>query len=80
MNILITGSSGFVGSYLCEYLRQCQNIVFWLKLVKIHKKLCNNIKTITFDINDDLTSLDLSSVDVIVHCAGRAHIMKEVEK
>ncbi|AIY39047.1 3-beta hydroxysteroid dehydrogenase/isomerase domain protein [Acinetobacter baumannii LAC-4] len=23
--------------------------------------------------------MDLSSLDVIVHCAGRAHIMKEVE-
>ncbi|MFW2485043.1 NAD-dependent epimerase/dehydratase family protein [Acinetobacter baumannii] len=79
MNILITGSSGFVGSYLCEYFTTMPEHSVLAQTRKNTQKLCNNIKTITFDINDDLTSLDLSSVDVIVHCAGRAHIMKEVE-
>ena len=27
MNILITGSSGFVGSHLCEYLAKKNNII-----------------------------------------------------
>ncbi|EPQ6486777.1 NAD-dependent epimerase/dehydratase family protein, partial [Acinetobacter baumannii] len=79
MNILITGSSGFVGSYLCEYFTAMPEHSVLAQTRKNTQKLCNNIKTITFDINDDLTSLDLSSVDVIVHCAGRAHIMKEAE-
>ncbi|MDC5395444.1 NAD-dependent epimerase/dehydratase family protein [Acinetobacter baumannii] len=79
MNILITGSSGFVGSYLCEYFTAMPEHSVLAQTRKNTQKLSNDIKTITFDINDDLTSLDLSSVDVIVHCAGRAHIMKEVE-
>lgn len=37
------------------------------------------IETIIFDLNDVLTNLDLGPVDVLVHCAGRAHIMKEVK-
>ncbi|QNY08130.1 NAD-dependent epimerase/dehydratase family protein [Acinetobacter seifertii] len=51
-------------------------------LAQIREKtqnLSTSLKTIIFDLNDDLTNLDLGSVDVIVHCAGRAHIMKEVE-
>ncbi|NUF53742.1 NAD-dependent epimerase/dehydratase family protein [Acinetobacter seifertii] len=51
-------------------------------LAQIREKtqnLSTSLKTSIFDLNDDLTNLDLGSVDVIVHCAGRAHIMKEVE-
>jgi Nucleoside-diphosphate-sugar epimerases len=79
MKILITGSNGFVGSHLCEYF---STIPEYRVLAQIREKTQNlgtSIETITFDLNDDLTNLDLSSVDVVVHCAGRAHIMKEVE-
>lgn len=30
-------------------------------------------------MNDDLEHIDLSQVDIIVHCAGRAHVMNETE-
>jgi len=79
MKILITGSNGFVGSHLCEYF---STIPEYRVLAQIREKTQNlgtSIEMITFDLNDDLTNLDLSSVDVVVHCAGRAHIMKEVE-
>jgi len=79
MKILITGSNGFVGSHLCEYF---STIPEYRVLAQIREKTQNlsaSIETIIFDLNDDLTNLDLGSVNVVVHCAGRAHIMKEVE-
>lgn len=79
MKILITGSNGFVGSHLCEYFSTIPEYRVLAQIREKTQNLSTSLKTIIFDLNDDLTNLDLGSVDVIVHCAGRAHIMKEVE-
>ncbi|WP_252060688.1 NAD-dependent epimerase/dehydratase family protein [Acinetobacter sp. AHP123] len=79
MKILITGSNGFVGSHLCEYFSTIPEYSVLAQIREKTQNLSTSIETIIFDLNDDLTNLDLSSVDVVVHCAGRAHIMKEVE-
>ncbi|MFH4307696.1 NAD-dependent epimerase/dehydratase family protein, partial [Acinetobacter baumannii] len=50
MNILITGSSGFVGSYLCEYFTTMPEYSVLAQTRKNTQKLSNDIKTITFDI------------------------------
>lgn len=77
MNILITGSNGFLGQYLCQYLSGKKHFIL------AHTRQPQvfdhpNITNINFDLNDNLDSLDLSHVDVIIHCAGRAHIMNEI--
>ena len=76
MNILITGSNGFLGQYLCQYLSGKKHFIL------AHTRQPQvfdhpNITNINFDLNDNLDSLDLSHVDVIIHCAGRAHVMNE---
>ena len=77
MNILITGSNGFLGQYLCQYLSGKK--YFILAHTRQPQVFDHpNITNINFDLNDNLDSLDLSHVDVIIHCAGRAHIMNEI--
>lgn len=76
MNILITGSNGFLGRYLCQYLSERNHSI----LAHTRQPQAfdhSNITNINFDLNDNLDSLDLSQVEAIIHCAGRAHIMNE---
>lgn len=74
--ILITGSNGFVGSYLCEYLSE-KNYSILAHTRSPQQSINSNIENINFDLNDNLDAIRFDSVDVIVHCAGRAHIMNE---
>ena len=76
MKILITGSNGFLGQYLCQFLAE-KNYSILAQTRKAQTFALPNISNINFDLNDNLDSIDLSQVDVIVHCAGRAHIMNE---
>lgn len=76
MNVLITGTNGFLGKYLCQYLSELDySILAHTRKPKVFSH--SNITNINFDLNDNLDSIDLSEIDVIIHCAGRAHIMNE---
>lgn len=77
MNLLITGANGFLGSHLCSYFSSQESYNVWAQTRKQPIQSNRNIKAIVFDLNDDLEHIDLSQVDVIVHCAGRAHVMNE---
>ena len=74
--ILITGSNGFLGQYLCQFLAE-QNYSILAQTRKAQTFALPNISNINFDLNDNLHNIDLSQVEVIIHCAGRAHIMNE---
>jgi nucleoside-diphosphate-sugar epimerase len=76
MNILITGSNGFLGQYLCQHLAE-QSYSILAQTRKPQKITHSAVTNINFDLNDDLDNIDLSQVDVIAHCAGRAHVMNE---
>ena len=74
--ILITGSNGFLGQYLSNFLVEKSYSVL------AHTRKAQtfdhpNIRNINFDLNDNLDNIDLSKVEVIIHCAGRAHVMHE---
>lgn len=75
--ILITGSNGFLGQYLCQFLAE-QNYLVLAQTRKAQTFSYPNIININFDLNDSLDNIDLSKVEVIIHCAGRAHIMNEI--
>lgn len=77
MNLLITGANGFLGSHLCSYFSSQESYNIWAQTRKQPIEAKKNIKAIVFDLNDDLENIDLSQVDVIIHCAGRAHVMSE---
>ena len=57
MNILLTGSNGFIGSYF-----------------KSHYLDEYNISTFSF-LNDDLSSLDLTEINTVVHLSALVHQM-----
>jgi len=82
MKILVTGASGFVGSNLIEYLndKECYGVVALIRSSRnLHSGL--NVEYRYFDLDDqNISQMDLSDIDVIVHCAGRAHVMKDLAK
>ncbi len=76
MNILITGSNGFLGQYLTQFLAEKDYSV--LAHTRQAQTFAHpNIKNINFDLNDNLDNIDLGQVEIIIHCAGRAHVMNE---
>lgn len=76
MNVLITGSNGFLGQYLTQFLAEKGYSI--LAHTRTAQTFAHpNISNINFNLNDNLDSVDLSPVEVIIHCAGRAHVMNE---
>jgi len=66
MNILITGSSGFVGTYLCNRFRQTHDVFEF---------------DLPFDIRDPsnvLTKVN-SDIDAVIHLAAQVRIDKAIE-
>lgn len=82
MRVLVTGASGFVGKALCKELaNRGFDIVAVARtrdagLSEIASKL---VMADLADINDEIQST-LLQVDVLIHVAGRAHIIKEQSK
>lgn len=76
MKVLLTGSNGFLGQYLSQFLaEQGYSVLAHTREAQTFDHL--NIRNINFDLNDNLDNIDLSKVEVIIHCAGRAHVMHE---
>lgn len=76
MKVSLTGSNGFLGQYLSQFLAEKDYSVL------AHTRKAQtfdhpNISNINFDLNDNLDNIDLNQVEVIIHCAGRAHVMHE---
>ena len=70
MHILITGSNGFLGQYLCQYFSEQNNFIL------AHTRKAQafdhpNIHNINFDLNDNLDNIDLSEVEDTTNCALR---------
>lgn len=79
MNILVTGCNGFVGSALIEYLDSISDIV--VTGVCRDKQYCTISDKKVFHISDlallDDESTILQSIDVLIHTAGKAHVMEK---
>lgn len=73
MRVLITGSTGFVGTAL---IQQLTNLYDTIALIRIQSNaLPKNTKQL---VENNIFEADLpSNIDVIVHLAGRAHILNE---
>ncbi len=68
--ILITGSAGFIGSYLFSYLTRRK---FEVRGIDIKKSGSNLEKNIIYDISDKKLldrQLEIFNPDVIIHCAA----------
>lgn len=76
MKILVTGANGFVGQCLRPTL-----IAHGHSIATFSRHPIQNIKTIPFDINyTNIVDEDIKKYEVLIHLAGRAHVMHETEQ
>ena len=77
MKVLVTGATGFIGSALIEYLANIQGCTA-VGMVRLIKD-CYISTSVEFRLGEigNLKKIDinLSDIDVVIHTAGRAHIM-----
>src|SRR4051812_43338158 len=78
MNLLVTGASGFVGRALTEYIRGKHHSV--ISLVR-QKPVDANVQEVFIEIGDISKHIDwsnvLNDIQVVVHTAARAHVLKD---
>ena len=79
MKILVTGATGFVGSALITHLTHIQDCSV-VGMVRSIKDTPGN-SAVDFRLGElgpsNTTSINLSDIDLIIHTAGRAHIMND---
>lgn len=71
LEILVTGSNGYIGSFICEHLKKSHNII---GIGRSNSSKLENIKFINADISDDdfvaLVSKEINSCDILIHAAA----------
>ncbi len=73
--VLITGANGFIGSYLCNSLKQ-KNIPYTAIIRKLTKDLVFE-DVFECDLTSDFNLIKaLKDCHTVVHCAGKAHNFK----
>jgi len=82
LKCLITGANGFVGSRLLGVMSQSEQFDLVAHSRKEPVILISNAEYLPFGIIDGNTNWSpiLKNIDVVVHCAARAHIMNERAK
>lgn len=73
--ILITGANGFIGKALTAELKQKYNPTLILQSSRLITETCKLY--IDFSVPFNIKS-ELMNVEVIVHCAGRVHVMNDL--
>jgi nucleoside-diphosphate-sugar epimerase len=77
MKILVTGANGFIGTELCKALARLNLDV--VAVVRQPKSTDKNAQFVFKELNASTNWQDnLKNIDVVIHLAGRAHILKEV--
>lgn len=75
MKVLVTGSTGFLGSQLCDALRMVSQLELVAVVRKVPLESCDCTVVIP-DLESDAGWADaLSGQDVVIHAAARAHAM-----
>lgn len=74
MNILLTGSTGFLGSRLLELIPSVFNTELLVRKTSLLHSECQYIGNIDGESN---YSEALNGKDILIHCAARAHLMND---
>ena len=77
MNILITGSSGFLGKQILKELSTCSKYSVSASVRQNSKILPNKMLKVGNINRKTCWKEALNGQQVVIHCAGRAHIMNE---
>jgi len=76
LKILVTGATGFIGNKLCLALLKRADTV--LAVSRSQVNIDNNITLINKVLSKDTDwQENLKDIDVVIHLAGRAHVMKD---
>ena len=77
MKVLVTGANGFIGSALIKFLSVAKNIQV-VGVVRPSASVVglSNVDLIRSELAH-LTGFELCDIDVIIHTAGRAHMMRD---
>jgi len=77
--ILVTGANGFIGNRLVQKLATIHTYQVHASVYKQSTRLPENVKIFTnLNLSENPNwSSALSHVDCVIHCAARAHILKE---
>jgi UDP-glucose 4-epimerase len=79
MKILVTGATGFIGNKLCQALSMGGDAVVAVSRRQV--AIDTNITVINKVLSKDTDwQDDLKDVDVVIHLAGRAHVMNDVSE
>ena len=77
MKVFITGASGFLGQHV---VARCQSDDALTPVLGGRAQLKTvGLQSITYGNLDELDDItpEMRDIDVIVHCAGRAHVLRE---
>jgi len=75
MNILVTGATGFLGGHLFLTLQSTENKV--TALLRSENSLFTDSAIVSTIDKKSNFSAALASIDVVIHCAARVHIMND---
>ena len=79
MKILVTGATGFIGSALIEYLTNFPDLSVVGMVRSVKDISCSS--GVEFRLgeigSENKSTMNLSDIDVIIHTAGRAHVMND---
>lgn len=76
MNILLTGANGFIGKVVADKLKKAGHYVIACARTSSSATLGDFHYIDQIDANTDWKVL-LNSIDVVIHCAARVHIMND---
>ena len=75
MKVLVTGANGFIGSALCAHLSDLGHEV--VPIVRGGYEF--PLGQIVLPNDEQMWKFALSRCDVIIHLAGRAHVIREMD-
>lgn len=81
-NVLITGANGFIGNSIVMKIASLDNYKVRVAVRKNSATFPDSVAVFeNFDISKNTDwARTLENIDIVIHCAARVHIMKDISK